>query len=74
MAGFGLLITACIYLMVIINRDKRDRKRFREIGKMLEQERKRRVKEEKLRSVRVNHPKVAYLDDYRPSPTKQRIG
>lgn len=74
MTGFAVLIIACLGLQVVLKRDKRDRKRFEQIGKMIEQERKRRAKEEKLKAMRVQHPKVIYLDDRRHSiPTKQRI-
>jgi Asp-tRNA(Asn)/Glu-tRNA(Gln) amidotransferase A subunit family amidase len=74
MLEIAVFVVVCVYLQIIINRDKRDRKRYEQIGKALDKEEKRRAKEEKLRSKRIKHPKVCYLDDYRQSlQTPQRI-
>ena len=65
MLEIAVFVVVCVYLQIIINRDKRDRKRYEQIGRALDKEEKRRAKEEKLRSKRIKHPKVCYLDDYR---------
>jgi hypothetical protein len=70
MLEIAVFVVVCLYLQIILNRDKRDRKKFEQIGKALQKEEKRRAKEEKLRSKRIKHPKVCYLDDYRLSPPK----
>jgi len=72
MLEIAVFVVVCIYLQIIINRDKRDRKRHEQIGKALDKEEKRRAKEEKLRSKRIKHPKVCYLDDYRLPPKSQK--
>jgi hypothetical protein len=68
MLEIAVFVVVCLYLQIILNRDKRDRKKFEQIGKALQKEEKRRAREEKLRSKRIKHPKVCYLDDYRLSP------
>lgn len=73
MLEIAVFVVVCIYLQIIINRDKRDRERHEQIGKALDKEEKRRAKEEKLRSKRIKHPKVCYLDDYRLSPQTPKI-
>jgi len=74
MLEIAVFVVVCLYLQIILNRDKRDRKKFEQIGKALQKEEKRRAREEKLKSKRINHPKVFYLDDYRQSlQTPQRI-
>jgi len=73
MLEIAVFVVVCVYLQIIINRDKRDRKRYEQIGKALDKEEKRRAKEEKLRSKRINHPKVFYLDDYRQSLQTPKI-
>jgi hypothetical protein len=73
MTGLAVFIVACLGLQVILHRDKNDRKRFKEIGILIEAEKKRRLKEEKLRTVRIKHPKVIYLDDFKAALPTQRI-
>ncbi len=72
MLEIAVFVVVCVYLQIIINRDKRDRKRYEQIGRALDKEEKRRAKEEKLRSKRIKHPKVCYLDDYRLPPNPQK--
>ena len=71
--NLAFVVILIIYSAIALNRDKKDRKEFKKIGKQLEQEEKRRAKEEKLRLMRVKHPKVVYLNDYRPIPPSKRI-
>ena len=61
-----ILILAWIYLQVILARDKRTRKEMRQYNSNIKKEERRRVQEEKLKTIRIKHPKVFYLDDYRP--------
>lgn len=61
----GLLVIVCIYLQIVICRDKKRFKEWQRIQKTIEKENRRRAREEKLKNQRINHPKVVYLADYR---------
>lgn len=80
MFEIGLLIAICIFLQVLVSRDKKYRRQYikdiRQYNKNVKAEEKRRIKEEQLKTMRVEHPKVSYLDDYRlkVSTTEPRIG
>lgn len=65
MIGIAVVLITCLYLQMVLNRDKARFKELQRINKNIERERKRRLKEEKLKNTRVKHPKICYLDDYR---------
>ena len=74
MIGIAVVIITCLYLQVVLNRDKARFKELQRINKNIEKERRRRKQEAKLRTTRIKHPKICYLDDYRrPVPETQRI-
>lgn len=56
-----------MYLLrsVILAKDKRSSKEMRQYNNNVRKEERRRVQEEKLKTMRIKHPKVFYLDDYR---------
>lgn len=56
MLEIAVFVVVCVYLQIIINRDKRDRKRYEQIGRALDKEEKRRAKEEKLRGKALPFP------------------
>jgi len=65
MLEIAIFVTVCIYLQVISHRDKKRFKEMQQIRKAIEREEKRRAREKELKDVRINHPKVTYLADYR---------
>lgn len=65
MFGLAMLIITCLYLQVIVNRDKKSRKQIQLYNRNVKREEKRRIREDKLKYKRVKHPKVIYLSDYR---------
>jgi hypothetical protein len=71
MIDLGFIVAIWISCTIIINRDKKDRKRIKEIGEQIKKEEKRKIKEEKLHTVRV--PGVLYLNDYRFPPQSKTI-
>lgn len=64
--GLVVIFITSIYLQVICNRDKKFRREIQQYNKNVKAEEKRRIREEKLKTMRVKHPKVIYLSDYRP--------
>jgi hypothetical protein len=71
MIDLAFIVGIWFFVSVILKRDKKDRKRIKEIGEQLRKEEKRRIKEEKLHSVRV--PGVVYLSDYRYIPPQPKV-
>ena len=69
LVGIGILIITWIYFQIIAERDKRFRKEIQQYNKNIKAEEKRRIREEKLKMMRVDHPKVIYISDYR-QPTR----
>lgn len=63
--GLAVILITSIYLQVICNRDKKFRKEIQQYNKNVKAEEKRRIREEKLKTMRVKHPKVVYLSDFR---------
>ena len=63
--GLAVILIVCLYCQIIINRDKKFRKEIQQYNKNVKAEEKRRIREEKLKTMRVKHPKVIYLSDYR---------
>ena len=70
----GFLILVGIYLQCVCSQDKKNWKVMQEHNRIMKTVEKRRLREEKLKLVRVKHPKVTYLDDYRQfSPPQKAI-
>jgi len=63
--GLAIIFITSIYLQVICNRDKKFRKEIQQYNRNVKAEEKRRIREDKLKTMRVKHPKVIYLSDYR---------
>lgn len=71
--GIGILIITWIYFQIVAERDKRFRKEIKQYNKNIKIEEKRRIREEKLKWQRINHPKVVYLSDYRQTIEPSKI-
>ncbi len=65
MVGLAVIVITCLYLQVILHRDKKSRKEIQLYNRNIKAEEKRRVREEQLKYKRVKHPKVVYISDYR---------
>lgn len=65
--GIGILIITWIYFQIIAERDKRFRKEIQQYNKNIKAEEKRRIREEQLKMMRVDHPKVVYISDRQPT-------
>ncbi len=71
--GIGILTITWIYFQIIAERDKRFRKEIQQYNKNIKAEEKRRIREEKLKTMRVDHPKVVYISDYRQTIEPSKI-
>jgi len=74
MVELALIAIFGLAMGYVCRQNKKNWKDSKEHNKLLKQQEKRRVKEEKLRTMRIKHPKVIYLDDRRfPQPTQRII-
>lgn len=65
MIEVALIVLVGLYLQYACYQSKKNWKQVQECNRNFAKFEKRRLKEEKLRTVRIKHPKVKYLDDYR---------
>jgi len=73
MVELALIAIFGLAMMKACSNNKKNWKVMKEHNKLLKQQEKRRLRDEKLRSMRVKHPKVVYIQDYVPPSPTQRI-
>jgi hypothetical protein len=69
MIDLAFIVLIWLYCSTILKRDKQNRKEFKAIGEQIKKEEKRKLREERLHSVR--QPGVLYISDYRLIPPTQ---
>ena len=65
MVELALIAIFGLAMGYVCRQNKKNWKALKEHNKLLKQQEKRRLRDEKLRTMRIKHPKVKYLDDYR---------
>lgn len=65
MVGLAVILITGFYFQIISNRDKKFRREIQLYNRNVKAEEKRRIREEQLKLMRVKHPKVVHLSDYR---------